>query len=146
MFTIGGNLTFEPGSAELKPEAKREIVKVCKLLDGRQNKIAVRGHAARKRLPPDSPFKDLTDLSYARAKAAYEVMVNDGGLNPEVLYIEARGDNEPLNPRQTDEKASTANRRVEIIMTEVLVTDLNHNDYSDEGAAVGATGGSSEGG
>lgn len=139
MFTIGGHLTFEPGSAELKSDAKHEIIKVCKLLAGRQNKIAVRGHAARKRLPPGSPFKDLADLSYARAKAVYEVMVHEGGLNPEVLYLEARADNEPLNPRQTDEKASTANRRVEIIMTEVLVTDLNHNNYSNEEAAVGAT-------
>ncbi len=140
MFTIGGHLTFEPGSAELKQEAKAEILRVSRLLTGRQNKIAIRGHAARKRLPPDSPYKDLMDLSFARAKVVYELLLTEGGLSPEVLFVEARGDNEPLNPRQADEKASTANRRVEIIMTEVLVTDLNHNDYSDESAAVGASG------
>ncbi len=140
MFTIGGHLTFEPGSAELKQEAKSEILRVSRLLIGRQNKIAIRGHSARKRLPPDSPYKDLMDLSFARAKVVYELLLTEGGLSPEVLFVEARGDNEPLNPRQADEKASTANRRVEIIMTEVLVTDLNHNDYSDESAAVGASG------
>src|SRR5690606_19368339 len=87
MFTIGGHLTFEPASAELKGEAKAEILKVCRLLAGRQNKIAIRGHSARKRLPPGSPYKDLMDLSYARAKAAYDLMVTEGGLNPEVLFL-----------------------------------------------------------
>lgn len=138
MFTIGGHMTFEPASAELKPEAKEELRKIAQLLRGRRNKIAVRGHAATKLLPPDAPFSDLLDLSYHRAKATARFLVDEGGLDEDVVVIEVRGDTEPLRNRAIGPKAQTINRRVEVIMTEVMVEDLNKDhDYADENIARG---------
>jgi len=140
MFTIGGHLTFEPGSAELRREAEAELVRVARLLKGRNNKIEVRGHAARMRLPEDSPYEDLVDLSYYRAKAVAGFLEGQG-LRPETLAIEARGDAEPPDLRRYDERAQTATRRVEIIMTEAMVEDYNENfDYSDADVARGSVG------
>ncbi|MCR9217159.1 MAG: OmpA family protein [bacterium] len=141
MFTIGGHLTFAPGSAVLRDEAKAELLRVAKLLKGRRNKIAVRGHASSKVLDADSPFDDLLDLSYYRAKVIAEFLATEGQLDPDVLVIEARGDTEPLIHRQYNPEAQTLNRRVEIIMTEVMVEDLNKDaGSSDESAARGEGG------
>jgi len=138
MFTIGGHLTFAPGSAVLREEAKEELLRVSKLLKGRRNKVAVRGHASSKVLGPDSPFQDLTDLSYYRAKVIAEFLATEGQLDRAVLVIEARGDTEPLVHRQYNPEAQTLNRRVEIIMTEVMVEDFNKDaGSSDEAAARG---------
>lgn len=142
MFTIGGHLTFAPGSAVLRDEAKSELLRVSRLLKGRRNKISVRGHASSKVLGPDSPFADLMDLSYYRAKVIAEFLVTEGQLDRDVVVVEARGDTEPLVLRQYNPEAQTLNRRVEIIMTEVMVEDF-HRDAgsSNESAARGESSG-----
>jgi len=135
MFTIGGNLLFEPGSAELRPQAKEEILKVAALLRGRRNKIEIRGHAS-EILPADSPYKDLRDLSYYRAKAVGEVLIRDGGLDPLTLSYDARGATEPIRPRAYSAEEQAENRRVEIVMTETMIDDLHPDpEYADENRA-----------
>jgi len=138
MFTIGGHLTFSPGSAVLREEAKEELLRVAKLLKGRRNKIAVRGHSSSKVLPAGSEHRDLLDLSYYRAKVIADFLATEGQLDRSVLVVEARGDSEPLVHRQYNPEAQTLNRRVEIIMTEVMVEDFNTDSgSSDEAAARG---------
>lgn len=138
MFTIGGALVFEPGQADLKPEAKEELSRIARILRGRDNKIEVRGHAAKKLLPPGSPFKDLRDLSYFRAKAVADYLMSEGGIPPERFVVDARGDTEPMAARRYAEDAQAVNRRVEIIMTEVTVDKLSPDaSYSSEDAARG---------
>jgi len=133
MFTIGGSITFEPFSAELKPTALRELEKIGGLLRGRNNKIAIRGHAAKKILPETSPYRDLRDLSYFRAKAVADYLITEVGIEPEVLVVEARGDTEPVEARAYSADDQTANRRVEVIMLEVMAKQLAPNaDYSNE--------------
>ena len=135
-FTIGGSITFDPGSAELKQSAERELEKVGDLLRGRNNKIAVRGHAAKKQLPESSRFDDLRDLSYYRAKAVADYLVEEVGIDPNVLVVDARGATEPVEVRAYSTDDQTANRRVEVIMLEVMAKELSPNaDYSDESRA-----------
>lgn len=138
MFTIGGALTFEPGQAVLKEEAKSELSRIARILRGRENKIEVRGHAAKKILPPSSPFKDLRDLSYYRAKAVADYLMSEGGIPAERFVIDARGDTEPVAARKYSGDAQSVNRRVEIIMTEVTVDKLSPDaTYSSEESARG---------
>ncbi|MEQ9616910.1 MAG: OmpA family protein [Phycisphaerales bacterium] len=136
MFTIGGNITFDPGSAELKDNARAELEKIGDLLRGRNNKIAVRGHAANKQLPENSAFADLRDLSYYRAKAVADYLVAEVGIDPEVLIVDARGATEPVEARAYSADDQTQNRRVEVIMLEVMNKELSPNaDYSSEASA-----------
>jgi chemotaxis protein MotB len=138
MFTIGGALTFDPGSAELKPGMKAELSRIARILRGRDNKIEVRGHAAKKVLPPGSAFKDLRDLSYARAKAVAEYLMHEGAIPAERFVVDARGDTEPQAPRKYSDDAQGDNRRVEIVMTEVTVEQLSPDaTYSSESSARG---------
>lgn len=138
MFTIGGHLTFAPESAELMDSAKEPLRHVADLLRGRTNKIMIRGHAALKKPSASFKYKDLLDLSYYRAKAVHDYLVSTCGLDPAVLSIEARGAQEPLVPRRYTTDGQAVNRRVEIILTEVLIEDLNPDaNFSDENIARG---------
>ena len=125
MFTVGGSLTFEPGSADLTPGAREELLKIADLLKGRNNKVGVRGHASKKVLAPDSPFRDLRDLSYFRAKAVADFLITEGGLRPERIVLDARGATEPVAIRRFSDEDQTENRRVEVIMLEVMMDELH---------------------
>ncbi|MEQ8844115.1 MAG: flagellar motor protein MotB [Phycisphaerales bacterium] len=136
IFTVGGHLTFDPGSAVLKDAAKPELLKVADLLRGRNNKIAVRGHASKKVLPPDSEFADLQDLSYFRAKAVAQFLVLEGRLDEQLLVLDARGATEPMVVRKYDDRETAPNRRVEIVMLEALANQMNPDaTFTDEAAA-----------
>src|SRR5690606_14711165 len=45
-FTIGGDIAFDAGSAELKPEARPDLLKLADLIRGRNNRLVIRGHAS----------------------------------------------------------------------------------------------------
>lgn len=135
MFTIGGALTFEPGSADVKPEAEVELLRIAGILKGRRNKIAVRGHTSSKVLPAGSEFRDLYDLSYYRAKVIADFLTERGGIDKSLLIVEARADTEPMETRKFSSQAQAINRRVEIFMTDVTADAF---DESGQNADVSA--------
>jgi chemotaxis protein MotB len=99
MFTLGGPAVFDELSAEVTPAIRAELKKLATLLAGRNNKITVRGHAHAKYLPENgSPWRDLTDLSYERARAVMIVLV-ELGLEDRVFRLEPVGAREPVRPR-----------------------------------------------
>lgn len=137
VFTIGGPSTFDPFSAEIKPPTRAQIEKLVPMLKGRRNKIDIVGHAAAKYIPPGSQWESLDQLSFARAEAVKQVLL-DAGLEDDVFRLKAVGDREPLNPRALDAREAAENRRVEVILTEVLIDDVNGDaSYTDANAARG---------
>ncbi len=137
MFTIGGPAGFDEFSAEVKPAVRAELAKVATMLAGRRNKIIVRGHAHAKYLPEDSPWRDLTDLSYDRARAVKDILV-EMGLDDRVFRLEPVGAREPVRPRAYDPAEQAENRRVEVILTEQLVEEANTDaDFTDPNLARG---------
>ncbi len=137
VFTIGGPAVFDEFSAEVKPAIRDDLKMIATLLDGRNNKIIVRGHAHAKYLPTGSPWRDLTDLSYERARAVMAVLV-ELGIDDRVFRLEAVGTREPVRPRANDPVDEAQNRRVEVILTEQLVEEANTDaDYTDPNLARG---------
>jgi len=124
VFTIGGPSTFDEFSAEVKPPVREELARLATLLAGRRNKIVIRGHANAKYLPKDSEWKDLDELSFARARNVKDVLL-ELGLEDEVFRLEAVGAREPVRPRAVEPNKASENRRVEIILTEQLVEEMN---------------------
>jgi len=137
VFTIGGASTFDAFSADVKEGIRGELEKLALLLAGRNNKVEVVGHAAAKYLPPDSPWRDLDELSFRRAVNVKNILV-DLGLDDVVFRLKAVGMREPVRPRAIEPADAAQNRRVEIILTEVLVEEANRDVlYTDETAARG---------
>lgn len=130
-FTMGGPTAFDEGSADLKPAVIAELRKLAVLLAGRTNKVIVRGHAAAKYLPEGSPWRDLDDLSYARARNVLSALVGLG-LDDQVFRLEPVGIREPLRPRAARASETAENRRVEVILSEELVDQTNTDaDFTD---------------
>ncbi len=125
LFTQGGRVTFEPGSADLSDRAKRNIKVVSDLIRGYNNKIEVRGHAATMELNVRSAFPDLWTLSYARAKAVMDFLTSSHvGIRSDRIRLVANADAEPLIKRIYTASGQQPNRRAEIVVMEALVKDF----------------------
>lgn len=137
VFTVGGPSTFDPESAVVKPPMVERLQELSRLLAGRNNKIVIRGHASNKYLSPGSPWRDLNHLSYERARNVMKILVN-AGIDERLFRIEAVGRWEPVNPRAVDPASTAENRRVEVILTEVLADDMDKDaNLTDESNARG---------
>jgi len=126
VFTIGGPSTFDQFSAQIKPAVREQIEKLAVLLKGRRNKVVIRGHAAQKHIPDNQPWKDLDELSFARARNVKDVLL-ELGIDDEVFRLEAVGTREPVMPRAIEPTEVAENRRVEVILTEQLVEEMNRD-------------------
>ncbi len=134
---LGGPAVFDEFSAEIKPAIRAELKKLATLLAGRNNKITVRGHAHAKYLPTESPWRDLTDLSYERCRAVKDTLV-EFGLEDRVFRLEPVGAREPIRHRAHDPAEEAENRRVEVILSEQLVEEANTDaDFTDPNLARG---------
>jgi len=122
--TISGGLAFGDGTQALTPEVRTQLQSVVKVLSGKPNKIEVRGHASNRPLPPDSPYQDRYDLSYARARQVYDYLLSQG-ITLERLRIGAAG--AMSSQAMQDPLAEARGDRVEI-----LVFDTVTNDFSGE--------------
>ncbi len=125
VFTTGGQITFEPGSADLSESVRRLLGDVVERekLRGKSTVIELRGHAASLELGAEATTADLADLSYARAKAVMKYLTEDLGMAPERFSLVARGAFEPLKHRAYATAEQEPNRRVEMLVTEDLVDD-----------------------
>lgn len=128
---VGGTVSFERFAAELEPGEDKKIVKTSALLRGYTTKVLIRGHAARDALPTDSSFADARALSYARANFVAR-RLEELGVDPVRISVEAVGDNEPLMQQAYTESRRATNRRVEIFVTDNLVSDFAGATQSDE--------------
>lgn len=134
-FVVGGLITFEPGSAELKDDAQQQLRHIAAEIRGYNNKLEIRGHATGMDLPPGSPFDNLYDLSYARAMAVRRFMTApDVAIRTERVRVVACSDTEPIVERRYDPMTQGVNRRVELIVKEALVQDFD----ADESTSVSA--------
>jgi flagellar motor protein MotB len=121
----------------LNDAMKQQLEQLAVLLAGRRNKIEVIGHAAAKHLPAGGPWRNLDELSYRRAENVKNHLVALG-LDDEVFRMQAAGTREPVRPRAIEPSDAAENRRVDIILTEMLVEELNSDAlHTSEDAALG---------
>ena len=128
---VGGRITFDRFSATLKPEGRELVAKTAERLRGYNTRILVRGHSTREPLPDDSMYRDVRDLSYARAKAVIHELERSGVRRVRLIPV-ALGDTEPLVRQAYTEERRALNRRVEILVTEDLIDDYAGSTLADE--------------
>lgn len=119
----GGILEFNRGSAEPRKKTAEVIEKMAREIRGHTTKIEVGGHTSPEPLPAESEFKDHMDLSYARAKVIADLLVKNG-VDRKRIRLVACSNREPIRTQAYREKEHRRNRRVEILVTEALVSDL----------------------
>lgn len=122
-FAIGGSLVFDPGSADLTAQLKARLRHVAPQIRGKRNIFEIRGHAAG--LEDRVPDLSYTDLSYMRAVAVMNFLVEECGVDGLILRPIAAGNYEPLTIDMENPGAQSVNSRVQIEETEVLIDQLH---------------------
>jgi len=107
-------LLFEPGSAELRPEAKRLLSKVGGALKELPNQLSVGGHTDNVPLK-GGPYKDNWGLSSVRAAVVASFLSDVVGIDPRRLRAVGYGPFRPLVPNDTDDHRRL-NRRVDVVV------------------------------
>ena len=85
----GSTVLFEGAGAELNDAAKERLDRLAFYLQGKPNRIEIRGHSSRLPLPPDSPYANAWELSYARCLATMEYLVGRGIRQERILLSQA---------------------------------------------------------
>ncbi|MCA9299025.1 MAG: OmpA family protein [Phycisphaerales bacterium] len=131
IFQIGADILFDPGSYDLTPEAKRILREhvAPRIVDG-QNIVEVWGHSWD--VGDRTSGLDHFTLSYRRAQAASDFLVNECGVNRLLLRPVAAGNTEPRSVRSFTPEEGRENRRVQVRLTERLITEV-HPDPLFEG-------------
>jgi len=146
--TIGGPIAFARYSADIEPDSERWLARLAEELKGKRNKLEIRGHATSEPLPLESKFRDPIDLGYGRARAVRDRLV-EFGIDPRAIRVSSAGPYEPIVRQNYSDQRRAANRRVDVMVTQALITDysadpLSPNDLTkqaDEAEASEATAG-----
>jgi chemotaxis protein MotB len=125
---------FDEASSEISELGKSQLDRLIPTLVGKQNKIEIRGHTTRRPMPPDSPFKNLWQLSYARCQAVMQYF-EDHGIEASRLRLSQSAAFEPLTKR-VETALQNENARVEVFMLD---------EMADDRPGVGGDGGDAQG-
>ncbi len=103
------SIDFKPNSAAIQPEMENNLHLVIDFLQNRgQFNLKVVGHT-----DSDGKPEDNLKLSLERAKAIKNYLVTVGGIDPERITVEGKGDTQPLIKNERTEADKKRNRRVE---------------------------------
>ncbi|MGB9623650.1 MAG: OmpA/MotB family protein [Phycisphaerae bacterium] len=119
--TMGGAIPFERDSAEIPATAVPTLNQILSAMRGHTNVFVVKGHTSR-----DEEYRlrgSDRDLAYERANAVIARLISMG-VAKETLRAQSCRDYEPRVERAYSEAAHAMNRRVEVIATEELVSEL----------------------
>ncbi len=117
--TGSGTVVFFDGtSAELDADAKDMLNRFAPVVNGKPNKIEIRGHAQRQSEPGGDPWS----LSYQRTLATMQYLESKG-ISQKQIRLSQAGPNEPLSLK-INNKTHRSNPRVEVLVLAEWVDDL----------------------
>ncbi len=114
VISLSDELAFEPGSAELRPEATQVLDTVARVLSETNSKLRVEGNTDD--IPTNSPlYPSNWELSVARAVSIVRYLAEEGGIDPPRLSAAGNAEFNPVVPN--DSRANRAkNRRADIVV------------------------------
>jgi flagellar motor protein MotB len=112
---LKGDLLFDSGKAELRPEATRSLGEIGEILRQTPYVIDLAGHTDDVPIHSER-FPTNWELSAARACAVARYLIDEMGLPSSRFFITGYGAQQPVRPNDSAEDRA-ANRRVEIIIT-----------------------------
>ncbi|MCP4118182.1 MAG: flagellar motor protein MotB [Desulfobacteraceae bacterium] len=127
--SLAGDLFFDVGKADLKPEARWRLNQIGKILQENSFIVNVIGHTDS--MPNHSElYSSNWELSTARACRVARYLIKDVGVAEDRFFVSGHASLQPLVPNNTARNRSL-NRRVEIIL-------MKERPYVDPVAGVGS--------
>lgn len=112
--SLGGAVLFAEDSTELAPTEQQQLRALAERLQGKGQRIEIRGHTTRRPLPPGGPYADHWELAFARCRAVQQLLV-EAGIAPHRLRLSVAGGNEPAYVGD-DPLGNRENSRVEAFL------------------------------
>ncbi|HEX2947517.1 MAG TPA: OmpA family protein [Clostridia bacterium] len=134
--SIGEQVLFKSGSAELDETARNDIIKIGREILAKMpdKQMRVEGHTDN--VPINNVrFPDNQELSTARANNVWRILVKDAGMDPKKISATGYGEYRPLVPNDSEEHMKQ-NRRVDIV---ILREIYDVTEPGAEGAGQGNT-------
>lgn len=103
---------FRPGDARANSSLAKALVELAETISYYPIMVVVEGHTD-DAFTPSPSYPDAQALSIARARAAAEVLVREGGMDPSLIMLEGYGPDHPYKDAVTASERA-ANRRVEV--------------------------------
>ncbi len=120
---IGTVIYFDEGSAELTDEHRGILRQQADVMQGKSQKIEVRGHTSHKPVAAGSArVVDNWDLAYQRSRNVMQYLIQDLNIDARRIRMSVAGPHEPAHIG-TDEKKLRQNPRVEIYMLDEVISD-----------------------
>jgi chemotaxis protein MotB len=119
--TMGGQISFDKGSQALTEEAVLKLKQIAERVKGHTNIFVVKGHTSKDE--EQALASTGHDLAYERAYAA-AAKLTSLGLGAECLRVQSCRDYEPLKVGAYSQADQALNRRIEIIATESLMSEV----------------------
>ncbi len=110
---LTNKIVFDEGKANLKPKAKKLLIRIAALLSETYGRVNVMGNTVQDGYRA-GPFPDDWTLSFARAGKAADFLVNYGKIHPRRLSISGYGATRPMPEANTPE-LQRLNDRLEIL-------------------------------
>ncbi|MBL8828296.1 MAG: OmpA family protein [Planctomycetaceae bacterium] len=112
--SVGGTIHFEDNEIVLSDVEKARFRPAIVELQGKPQKIEIRGHASKRPLPEGSPYKSHWDLAYARSQAVMDFLIAEG-IPAKRLRLAVAGVHEPVQLSK-EAVARKGNNRVEVFL------------------------------
>lgn len=112
--SLGGSVLFAEDSVELSPTERQQLRALAERLQGKGQRIEIRGHTTRRPLPPGGPYADHWELAFARCREVQRLLI-DAGIAPQRLRLSVAGGNEPAYVGD-DPLGNRENSRVEAFL------------------------------
>jgi chemotaxis protein MotB len=112
---LTGDLLFDSGKADLKPEARNSLTAIASIIQRTPYMVSVVGHTDNVPIHTDE-FPTNWELSAIRACQVARFLIEDMEIPANRFYVSGHAYYQPAKPDNTG-RNQAANRRVEIIMT-----------------------------
>jgi len=130
---LTGDLLFDAGKAELKPEARKKLEKIAPILRKTPYMANVVGHTDNVPIY-SSRYPTNWELSAVRASVVARFFIEEMNIPARKFYLSGHSYFQPVKPNTTDRNRA-ANRRVEIIITRErpygTPLNTNYSSHSD---------------
>jgi chemotaxis protein MotB len=118
VISVGGDILFNTGSAELRPGGARALRLIAKVLkEYPERDVSIEGHTDNTPIgePLSETYPTNWELSAARAARAVRFLQTEAGIEPDRLRVVGYGEHRPVAPNN-DPEHKARNRRIEIML------------------------------
>ncbi len=120
---VGSVVFFEIGSPRLDESARRVLHETAKQLQGKPQKIEVRGHVSAEFATRTAGTDEAMMLGFRRAAAVERFLVTEKGIEAARFRVSSAGDGEPMH-RSGGSASIAKNPRVEVFLLDERVEEL----------------------